>query len=42
MGAISSRIVAVVAIVLFTVGLATSSQSVEAGPPDMDQEFREG
>jgi len=42
MGAISSRIVAVVAIVLFTVGLAASSQSVEAGPPDMDQEFREG
>lgn len=31
-----------VATVLLAVALATSSQSVEAGPSDMDQEFREG
>jgi hypothetical protein len=28
--------------VLLTVTLATSGQSVVAGPPDMDQELREG
>jgi len=42
MRVISIRIATVVATVLFAVGLATSWQSVEAGPPDMDQEFREG
>jgi hypothetical protein len=30
------------ATVLFAIGLATIGQSLEAGPPDMDQEFREG
>jgi len=30
------------ATVLFAIGLATMGQSLEAGPPDMDQEFREG
>ena len=38
----SIRIAAVMAIVLFAIGLATFGQSLEAGPPDMDQEFREG
>ena len=42
MRVISSRIATVVATVLLAIGLATSWQSVEAGPPDMDQEFREG
>ena len=42
MRVISIRIATVVATVLFAVGLATSWQSVEAGLPDMDQEFREG
>ena len=38
----SIRIATVVAIVLFAVGLAVSGRSLEAGPPDMDQELREG
>ena len=38
----SIRIAAVMATVLFAIGLATMGQSLEAGPPDMDQEFREG
>lgn len=42
MRVISIRIATVVATVLFAVGLATSWQSVEAGLPDMDREFREG
>ncbi|MBI4380007.1 MAG: hypothetical protein HY574_02265 [candidate division NC10 bacterium] len=42
MRVISIRIATVVATVLFAVGIATSWQSVEAGLPDMDQEFREG
>ena len=42
MEAISIRAAAVVATVLLAIGLATSGQSLEAGPPDMDQEFREG
>jgi len=37
MRVISIRIATVVATVLFAVGLATSWQSVEAGPPDMDK-----
>jgi hypothetical protein len=42
MRVISFRIATAVATVLFAVGLATSWQSVEAGLPDMDREFREG
>jgi hypothetical protein len=42
MRVISIRIAAVMATVLFAIGLATIGQSLEAGPPDMDQEFREG
>ena len=42
MRANSIRIAAVMATVLFAIGLATIGQSLEAGPPDMDQEFREG
>lgn len=42
MRANSIRIAAVMATVFFAIGLATIGQSLEAGPPDMDQEFREG
>jgi hypothetical protein len=42
MRAISIRIAAVVATALLAMGLATSGQPLEAGLPDMDQEFREG
>jgi len=39
---ISIRMAAVAAATLFAIGLASSGQSLEAGPPDVDQEFREG
>jgi len=42
MRANSIRIAAVMATVFFAIGLATIGQSLEAAPPDMDQEFREG
>lgn len=42
MRAISIRIAALVATVLFGIGLATIGQSLEAGLADIDQEYREG
>lgn len=38
----SIRTAAIAAATLFAIGLAASGQSLEAGPPDVDQEFREG
>jgi len=42
MRVMSIRLTAVVATALFAIGLTTSGQSLEAGPPDVSQEFREG
>jgi hypothetical protein len=39
---ISIRITVIAVTALFAIGLATSGRSLEAGPPDIDQEFREG